>query len=87
MRDTTGPVMVMRYNLYTSAAITGEAAEGTSSGQAVDLAAQIADSELPHTMAYEWTDLAYLQLQAGNSAMYFFGWPCCSCFWCWLARL
>ncbi|HEY2761535.1 MAG TPA: efflux RND transporter permease subunit, partial [Pirellulales bacterium] len=72
VRDVSGPVAILRYNLYTSAAITGEAAEGTSSGQAVDLAAQIAESELPHTMAYEWTDLAYLQLQAGNSAMYFF---------------
>jgi hydrophobe/amphiphile efflux-1 (HAE1) family protein len=72
VRDTSGPVMVMRYNLYSAAAITGEAAEGTSSGQAVDLAARIAESELPQAMAYEWTDLAYLQLQAGNSAMYFF---------------
>jgi multidrug efflux pump len=72
VRDTTGPVMVMRYNLYSAAAITGEAAEGTSSGQAVELAQKIAESELPRSMAYEWTDLAYLQLQAGNSAMYFF---------------
>jgi multidrug efflux pump len=73
VRDTSGPVMIMRYNLYSSAAVTGEAAPGTSSGQAVDLAGEIAKSELPPSMAYEWTDLAYLQLQAGNSAMYFFG--------------
>jgi multidrug efflux pump len=72
VRDTSGPVMVMRYNLYSAAAVTGEAAAGTSSGQAVDLAGRIAVGELPPAMAYEWTDLAYLQLQAGNSAMYFF---------------
>jgi len=72
VRDTTGPVMVLRYNLYSAAAITGEAAPGTSSGEAVDLAQQIAEKELPRSMAYEWTDLAYLQLQAGNTAMYFF---------------
>jgi multidrug efflux pump len=73
VHDTSGPVMVMRYNLYSAAAITGEAAPGTSSGQAVALAQQVAEKELPHSMAYEWTDLAFLQLQAGNSAMYFFG--------------
>jgi multidrug efflux pump len=72
VRDTTGPVMVMRYNLYSAAAVTGEAAPGTSSGQAVELAQEIAEKELPRSMAYEWTDLAFLQLQAGNSAMYFF---------------
>jgi multidrug efflux pump len=72
VRDTTGPVMVLRYNLYSAAAITGEAGPGTSSGEAVDLAQEIAEKELPRSMAYEWTDLAYLQLQAGNTAMYFF---------------
>ena len=33
---------------------------------------EIADKELPRSMAYEWTELAYLQLQAGNTAMYVF---------------
>jgi multidrug efflux pump len=33
---------------------------------------EIADQELPRSMAFEWTDLAFLQLQAGNTAMYFF---------------
>jgi multidrug efflux pump len=73
IRDTSGPVMVMRYNLYSAAAITGEAAPGTSSGQAVELAQAVADKVLPPSMAYEWTDLAFLQIQAGNSAMWFFG--------------
>jgi multidrug efflux pump subunit AcrB len=72
VRDTSGPVAVMRYNLYSAAAITGDAATGTSSGQAVDLAQQIAGKELQHSMVSEWTDLAYLQLEAGNTAMYFF---------------
>ena len=46
----------------------------TSSGQAVDLAQTIANNELEHSrsMVTEWTDLAYLQLEAGNTAMYFF---------------
>jgi multidrug efflux pump subunit AcrB len=72
VRDTSGPVMVMRYNMYSAAAITGDAALGTSSGQAVADMQRIADQVLPRSMASEWTELAYLQLQAGNTAMWFF---------------
>jgi len=72
VRDKSGPVVVMRYNMYSSAAINGDAGPGTSSGQAVSLMQDIANEELPQSMATEWTDLAFLQLQAGNSAMYFF---------------
>jgi multidrug efflux pump len=73
VRDTSGPVMVMRYNMYSAAAITGDAGADTSSGQAVSLMQDIADQRMPRSMAAEWTDLAYLQLEAGNTAMYFFG--------------
>jgi len=73
VRDTTGPVMVMRYNMYSSAAITGDAAPETSSGQAVALLQEIANQEMPRSMASEWTELAFLQLQAGNIALYSFG--------------
>jgi multidrug efflux pump len=70
--NEAGPVMIMRYNLYTSAAINVDAAPGASSGEAVARMQQIAHDLLPPTMVPEWTDLAYLQLQAGNTAMYFF---------------
>jgi multidrug efflux pump len=73
VQDSSGPVMVMRYNMYSAAAITGDAAPGTSSGQAVALMQEIADKDLPRSMAPEWTELAFLQLQAGNTAMWFFG--------------
>ena len=72
VRDTSGPVMIMRYNMYSAAAVNADAAPGTSSGQAVSAMQDIADKELPQAMGTEWTDLAFLQLQAGNSAMYFF---------------
>jgi multidrug efflux pump len=72
VRDSSGPVLVLRYNLYTAAAITGDAAPGTSSGQAVSMMQDLAKQELPRSMDSEWTELALLQLQAGNSAMYFF---------------
>jgi multidrug efflux pump subunit AcrB len=72
VRDTSGPVMVMRYNLYSAAAVTGNPGPGTGSQQAVDLMQGVAGRELPRSMRYEWTELAYLQNQAGNTAMWFF---------------
>ncbi|HEV7226570.1 MAG TPA: multidrug efflux RND transporter permease subunit [Pirellulales bacterium] len=72
VRDDSGPVMLMRYNMYAAAAISGDLAPGASSGQAIDLMQQIAAKELPGSMAYDWTELTYLQLQAGSTAMYVF---------------
>ncbi len=72
VRDTSGPVMVMRYNMYSSAAVNGSPAPHTGSAEAVSLMQGIADEKLPRSMVSQWTDLAFLQLAAGNSAMYFF---------------
>jgi multidrug efflux pump subunit AcrB len=69
VRDTTGPVMLLRYNLYSAAAVTGNSGPGTSSGQAITMVQQIADQEMPRSMANDWTELTYLQLQAGNTAI------------------
>jgi hydrophobe/amphiphile efflux-1 (HAE1) family protein len=71
-RPASGPVMVLRYNMYSAAAISGNAAAGTSSGQAVDLMNAIAARELPRAMSSEWTELAFFQLQVGNTALYVF---------------
>jgi hydrophobe/amphiphile efflux-1 (HAE1) family protein len=72
VRDVSGPVSVMRYNMYSATAVTGNAAPGTSSGQAVALMQTLAGHELPRSMAFDWTELTYLQLQAGNTAIYVF---------------
>jgi multidrug efflux pump subunit AcrB len=72
IRDITGPVMLMRYNMYSATAINGNMAPGTSSGQAIGLMEGIAHRELPRQMAFDWTELIYMQLQAGNTAMYVF---------------
>jgi hydrophobe/amphiphile efflux-1 (HAE1) family protein len=72
VRGSTGPVMVLRYNMYSAAAITGNTLPGISSGEAVDLVRGIADRELPRSMAYEWTELTFFQLQAGSAAIYVF---------------
>jgi hydrophobe/amphiphile efflux-1 (HAE1) family protein len=71
-RNTSGPVSVMRYNMYSATAIIGDTAPGTSSGQAIARMQEIAGGELPRSMAFDWTELTYLQLQAGDTAMYVF---------------
>jgi len=72
VRDTSGPVAVMRYNMYAATAVTGNPAPGTSSGQAIGLMQELADRTLPDSMASEWTELTFLQLQAGNQAIFIF---------------
>jgi multidrug efflux pump len=72
VRNTSGPVSVMRYNMYSATAITGNTAPGTSSGQGVALMQDIAKEELPRSMGSDWTELTYQELQAGNTAIYVF---------------
>jgi hydrophobe/amphiphile efflux-1 (HAE1) family protein len=67
--DISGPVMVMRYNMYPAAAVNGDVAPGTSSGQGIKLMEGLADAVLPPSMGYEWTELTYMQIMAGNTAM------------------
>ncbi len=67
--NTSGPVAVMRYNMYSATAITGNAAPGTSSGQAIAMMQEIADKELPRSMASDWTELAFMERQQGNTAI------------------
>jgi hydrophobe/amphiphile efflux-1 (HAE1) family protein len=76
VRDTTGPVMVMRYNMYAATALNGNLAPGTSSGDGIALMQTVAGEELhreARSMGYDWTELTYMQLQAGNTALYVFG--------------
>jgi multidrug efflux pump len=72
VRDTNGPAIVNRYNMYPAAEISGNTAPGTSSGQAIGLMEQVADGELPRTMGFEWTELTLQQILAGNTAVYVF---------------
>ncbi|MEM8680089.1 MAG: efflux RND transporter permease subunit, partial [Planctomycetota bacterium] len=72
-RETTGPVMIRRYNLYTAAAVHGQVAPGKSTGDAIQAMEAIADQQIPKSMTYQWTGLTFLQQQAGNTAIYVFG--------------
>lgn len=72
VRPTEGPVMIYRYNLYNAAAVNLEAAPGTSSGEAIRSMESVASETLDNSMRWEWTELALLQSDAGNTAMYAF---------------
>ena len=73
--DTTGPESAMRYNAFRSADLNGGAAPGYSSGQAQAAITKILNETLPKGMGFEWTDLTYQQILAGDTAILVF--PIC----------
>ncbi|MBG0847425.1 efflux RND transporter permease subunit [Pseudomonas chengduensis] len=73
--DSAGPDRVMHYNGFLTAEINGAAAPGYSSGQAEAAIAKLLEEELPIGMTFEWTDLTYQQILAGNTAIFIF--PLC----------
>jgi multidrug efflux pump len=73
INEVNGPLLQTRYNMYPAAPLNGNAAAGVSSGEAIATVQELARSELPQSMAFEWTELAYLELQAGNTAIIVFG--------------
>src|SRR5580658_1637730 len=73
--ETHGPNRALRYNGYPAAEINGGPAPGYSSGQAEALIAKLMGEGLPKGMSFEWTDLTYQRILAGNSAIYVY--PLC----------
>jgi len=75
VRQSYGPDRGLRYNAYPAADINGGAAPGVSSGQATAIMERLARETLPNGIGFEWTDLTYQQLLAGNTAAFVF--PLC----------
>ena len=63
---TTGPGSIKRFNMFNSSVIRGEAADGYSSGQAMEIIEQIAREHLPDNIGVEWSGLSYQEKQAGG---------------------
>lgn len=72
LQETGGPVTLTRYNLYSSAFVNADAGPDTSSGQAIRHLEEVAQANIVPGMKVEWTELALLQLQAGNTALFAF---------------
>lgn len=70
MEESYGPESAAHYNGYLAADINGNAAPGYSSGQAQDAIAEILEEVLPAGIVFEWTDLTYQEVLAGNTAAY-----------------
>jgi hydrophobe/amphiphile efflux-1 (HAE1) family protein len=78
LKDITDADRINRYDLYPSAEINGAGQPGVSSGQAIEIMANLAKKDLPAGFTYEWTELAFQEETAGNTALLIF--PLCVLF-------
>ncbi len=72
VKHSAGPDRVMHYNGYTTAEINGGPAAGYSTGEAQAAIEKILAETLPQGMTYEWTELTYQQILAGNAELLMF---------------
>ncbi len=72
IRDSSGPVMITRYNMYPAAAINGAWLPGMSTGRVIHTMETLAKDQLPEAMTYEWTELTYMQKLAGTTGAFAF---------------
>jgi multidrug efflux pump len=75
VNESYGPDRAEHYNSYLTAPINGAPAKGFSSGQAEAAMARVVTDTLPKGMSFEWTDLTFQKVIAGNTAIYIF--PLC----------
>ncbi len=75
VKESYGPSQGLRYNAYPSADINGGPAPGVSSGEARVTMERLAAETLPNGIGYEWTELTYQEILAGNTAVFVF--PLC----------
>src|ERR1019366_577265 len=68
VRSTSGPEYTQHFNLFRAAQVTGAAAPGYSSGQAMAALEDVAAKTLPREMGYEWSDLSYQEKRASGTA-------------------
>ncbi|MEO7271852.1 MAG: efflux RND transporter permease subunit, partial [Vicinamibacterales bacterium] len=71
-QQTFGPQYTNRFNVYRAAQVTGAAAPGFSSGQALDALEEVAKATLPPTISYDWADLSYQERKASGNALRIF---------------
>jgi multidrug efflux pump len=72
VQSSAGPERAMRYNGFLTADVNGGAAPGYSTGQAQAAVDRVAKETLPKGISYEWTELTYQEIIAGNSSLYVF---------------
>jgi multidrug efflux pump len=75
VKETFGPATAMRYNAFRTADINGNVTPGYSTGESQAAMVDVLKNTLPAGMSFEWTDLTYQQILAGNTLVYIF--PLC----------
>ena len=68
LKRITGPYRVLRYQLYPAAEVQANTPPGRSTGQTIKAMERIARRVLPEGYDFDWTELAYQQESAGNTA-------------------
>jgi multidrug efflux pump len=63
----TGPVLLMRYNMFPAAAVVGNLKHGVSTGQGIDAMEALSGRVLSPAMGHEWTEISFIQLDAAKS--------------------
>jgi HAE1 family hydrophobic/amphiphilic exporter-1 len=72
VKETVGPQLIRRYNMYPSAAINGRAAPGHSSGEALAVMESLAAGKLPASMGFEWTGMSYQERTTADQGVFIF---------------
>ena len=73
VREATAPKAINHYNLFRAAEINGSAAPGFSTGQALQLMAQLSDRTLPQGFSYAWSGVSLEEIKAGSQSTLIFG--------------
>jgi hydrophobic/amphiphilic exporter-1 (mainly G- bacteria), HAE1 family len=73
IRETTAPQVISHFNLFRSAQISGAAAPGVSSGQALAEMERLAGSALPQGFGYAWSGISLEEIKAGGQSAAIFG--------------
>jgi multidrug efflux pump len=72
IEDTTGPLVIQRYNTFPSAAVNGNLPPGVSTGAGIEAVERAAERALAPQAAIEWTELFYLQTLEGSASIFAF---------------
>ncbi len=69
IRESSSPLVLTRYNMYPAAAINGNTMPSVSTGEGLAAMEAVCKEELPRNLAYEWTELAYLERMTGSTVV------------------
>ncbi len=73
VKESTTAGLISHYNLFRNIEISGNAAPGFSSGQAIAGMERLAKEVLPAGYSYSWTGLSLEEIESGSKAFIFFG--------------